>query len=146
MPYQYSAVVTFDFHQNMNVGSFRVWNFNMVNGNGSYTGRGSKDVSIFTQADGGEWVDRGLYLFPEAPGLDSYTGNLFTDQEWQDVRYVRFDIHSIWGEGDTGGHTGLSEVQFYTPEETEPTVPEPATMFLLGSGLIGVLGLRRKTV
>jgi len=59
------------------------------------------------------------------------------------ARYVRLDMV-----GSVGGSSGtdpawlsMGEVAFSTSADP---VPEPATMFLLGSGLIGLAGFRRK--
>jgi hypothetical protein len=104
-------------------------------------GRGAHDVHLYTQSLGGEWMDKGLVQFAEAPGSDDYTGLLFSDLNWTGIRYIKFDILNIWGDGDTGGHCGLSEVQFFTAESN--TVPEPASMLLLGLGVLGLAGLRR---
>lgn len=61
-------------------------------------------------------------------------------------------LHDTWESGQHsmpwgGEYSGLEQwaVVCFTPTGGEtPSVPEPATMLLLGSGLIGLAGLRRK--
>ena len=60
--------------------------------------------------------------------------------------YQAFDLTSIPEEWDTftaPGRNGLSFYSFYGGESSAK-VPEPATMLLLGSGLIGLAGYGRK--
>jgi len=106
---------------NRDVDSFRVWNFNLYYpGYGSYTGRGAKDVTISTKAEGGAWSTPVPYVFDKASGTDDYQGQLFSNLGWQSVRYVKFDIQNYYGDGDAAGHVGLSEVQFYTADVCIP--------------------------
>jgi hypothetical protein len=51
--------------------------------------------------------------------------------------------------GQKGNIPGLSHISFYsgggnTPPGGDAQVPEPATIFLLGSGLLGLFGFRKK--
>jgi PEP-CTERM motif len=54
---------------------------------------------------------------------------------------------SIWIEGPIGGGTGASNGSLATcggSTEPPPTVPEPGTLGLLGTGLIGIAGIVRR--
>jgi len=55
-----------------------------------------------------------------------------------EAMYIRFDVDSNYG---NEYYTGLSEVKFYGDT---CQVPEPATMLLLGFGLAGLVGVKRK--
>lgn len=151
MYYQYAATLTFTFDPTalFNIGSMRIWNFNMVNSYGSYTGRGAKDIDFYTSDNlGASWSLKQSLQLPEAPGLDSYAGFLVTDLGWNGIDAVKFDIKNEWGEGDTGGHVGLSEVQFFSAAaviDPPTSTPEPCTLALISLGLAGAAFMRRKS-
>lgn len=56
----------------------------------------------------------------------------YTANEWRYIYGYEYSYQLSWEIWGTG-----------VPSEIQP-VPEPSTMILLGSGLIGLLGLRRK--
>ena len=129
-----SVGLTFDLGSVYTVDSFRVWNFNYVNQAGPYTGRGVRNVSISTSVDGASYGSALPFEFAQAPGTDTYTGELFSGLGWTDTRYIKFDIGSYWGGGDSAGHVGLSEIQFYSD-----AVPEPSTALLLCAAALPLL-------
>jgi len=142
MYYQSSASITFDLEGTYDVGSFRVWNFNLsIYSTGDYTGRGMKDLEILTSADGSSWTSRGAFQFAPADGTATYTGQLFENLGWDGVRYVWFKDAVSWGDGDVGGHIGLSEVRFY---EAPVATPLPGALVLLASSLVGLVGVGRR--
>ncbi len=80
--------------------------------------------------------------------LTVWSGNFFTDgKDWPKPsltinlgdtpgRYVKVELNDPYGPNRPDNYLSLAEVQVF--------VPEPATLFLLGSGLITLFGLRRR--
>lgn len=72
-----------------------------------------------------------------------YAADILTLSEERLVRYLRFDLTadllhpSVWGDVRT---ISIGEVAFSVAEP----VPEPATMLLFGTGIMGLLGLKRR--
>lgn len=96
-------------------------------------------IEILSSDDGMSWVSAAYIYVPES----SDNNNIYMTYEFDTLgiqaQYVRVQlIHSY-----NGPWTFVDEVDFFT--DSAP-VPEPATMFLLGSGLLGLAGIRRKFV
>jgi len=149
-----SAWIQFDLGAEYKLASAHIWNFNQytdVKDLGAFdlTNRGIQQVDIFVSLDSKSWSSFGDdVIFPRAPNTPAPSSNyagFYLDFGGTLARYVKFEIDKNYGSDPgsnpgSGNYVGLSEVQF-----TSSPVPEPATMFLLGSGLIGVgIFVRRK--
>jgi hypothetical protein len=97
--------VVFDLGKPQQVGSFRVWNYNETN----WTGNGFKEVEVSSSVDGQKFVPLGTALLAEAPGDDSYEGQVVSLKEPVQARYVRLHCLSNW----RGERAGLAEIRFY---------------------------------
>ena len=117
-----------------------IWNLNFYS---PYNGRGANQVVINTSLDLSSWVGMGTYSFQQASGIANDPGFTLDASNWGSARYVEFDILNSFGGSDNAGHVGLSEVRFFAKDSSLP-VPEPTTMLLLGLGLVGLAGVRRK--
>lgn len=126
--------VVFDLGAVYTINSFHVWNYNESPPN--LTNRGVNAVTVqygFT-ADTGSTVP-GVTNFAQANGLATYTGENFAAFPAFNARFIKFDIDSNHGDGNS--FYGLSEVQFdgtfFGPAPEPVAVPN----FSFESGLSG---------
>ncbi len=101
--------VIFDLGAVYTINSFQVWNYNESPPNLTARGVNSVTVEYGTTAGLGSTVP-GITNFAQADGLDTYTGENFSDFTPFSARYIKFDINSNHG-GDNNFY-GLSEVRF----------------------------------
>ncbi|MEN6577049.1 MAG: discoidin domain-containing protein, partial [Phycisphaerales bacterium] len=120
------AWIQFEFDSVYKLDGMRVWNYNQALE--SLLGFGINDVTIEYSVDGATWTASGDFVFAQAPGDPTYTGEII-DLSGIVARTVRLTIHSNWG--GIAEQFGLSEVRFlHIP--TRAREPQP------GSGATGV--------
>lgn len=108
--------IQYDFGENYLLGESVVWNYNVP---GS-TDEGVQNVVIDYSYDGNTWTEWGTFTLNEAPGSDSYMGDIGPFFDGIDCRYLLVSIDSNYG----GDCYGLAELKI----EVEPgsvSVQEP---------------------
>ena len=128
--------VIFDLGAVYTINSFHVWNYNENPPNLTNRGVNAVTVEYGLTAGLGSTVP-GITNFTQASGLDTYAGENFSGFTPFNAQFIRFDIDSNHGDGNT--FYGLSEVQF-----DGVLVPEPGSVALFGLGASGLLLRRRR--
>jgi hypothetical protein len=99
--------------------------------NRAYNDRSGKDFRISLSTDGINYTTVVTDTLPNAIGV-GYPLETYSLASPTLAQYVRFDLDSYYGISG-----GINELSVYA-------VPLPGAVWLLGSGLLGLVGLRRK--
>ncbi len=97
--------IMYDFGEPLKIKRTRYWNYNVEN----ETGKGAKTVIIDYSDDQATWTNLGTYQWPEASGLNGFTGDSIPDLNDVITRYLLFTITESWS--DTAC-AGFSEILF----------------------------------
>ena len=133
-----SAFIAYNLGASYNLASVKFWNYNEA-GN---TARGIQTATVQVSSNGTTYTT----LLPSIT-LNQAAGDSTSDITTlvglsTTAQYVRFSNLANFT-GGTDPFIGLSEIQFSSAAPVT-TVPEPASMTLLGLGVAGLLGLRRR--
>ncbi len=87
-------------------------------------------------------LTEGKTMFHFGSGSDETLITSFPYSEWDPAHTYRLYMHASAGDiGDAGG-VSMSHNMVFVPDPS--TVPIPAAFWLLGSGLLGLIGIRRR--
>lgn len=116
--------ITFDLGSIQFLESVRIWNYNEI---APWINRSVKNMNILVSTDNVTYTLAKSIVLAIAPAssIVDFSETIFLQSA--NVRYVKFDIQSNYGDG---GYSGLSEVQFYG-------VPELSTGLYLVMSLLG---------
>jgi len=98
----------------------------------------------FIGNDGSDWGE--LYAYDMDDNLlDSYTTSQLTLSAFETafVSNMSGDIAYIIASGESGDTVGIDYIRVNQVPEPAP-IPEPSTLLLLGTGLLGIVGIARK--
>lgn len=120
-------------------------------GNQVYANNAGNVVGVDSGIDFGTGITRDIYYYSIVVNPISLTaGEIYwleikndtggANWSWATSDYLTGG-HALWYEGSWSSRDG--EMAFYLTDDPVST-PEPGTLFLLGLGLIGVAGVRRK--
>lgn len=133
------ATIVFDLEGAYEVTSMHIWNGYWAD---FESPRSANSVVISTSSNLSDWVSQGTFQFEEAPSVPTvYTGFDVGGLDWQNTRYVKFDINSNYGGGTCPGCITMAEVQF--SGDAAGAVPEPGSLALVAAASMALLWYRR---
>jgi hypothetical protein len=95
--------ISYDFGRLYELNELKIWNVN----DPDLVSYGAQNVIIDYSLDGINWTEFGQEIFPQAPGISTYEGDIITDFEGIKARYLLLTIADNYG----GDCTGFSELR-----------------------------------
>ena len=132
-----TGYVDFDFGSVATIESIAIWNVSLTNPNRLNTGVSRLGIYSSSTTDFTTSTFLGEFAISQ-PTANPTTAQVLSLSTAATGQYLRFDILSNYG---SSTWTALGEVAFETAGNA---VPEPTTILLLGAGLLGLVGFRRK--
>jgi hypothetical protein len=103
-------------------------------------GEGILSVDVSFSLDGTTYGSAQNFLPTDNDWGVNYTADIFTLSSSSLARFVKFELTGDPSADDGYNNLSIGEVAFSVAEG----VPEPATMILFGTGLLGLFGVRRR--
>jgi hypothetical protein len=127
-----TGTITFDLGKLYNVDRLAIWNEDSF-GINAFTVSSAGEDNVFGAAQSFTAISGGIF--------QNYSAQVFTLTSTTLAQYLKISVQSTHSNDITQefGFASLGEVAF----STSP-VPEPTTLLLLGTGLLGLIGVRKK--
>ncbi len=101
--------------------------------------QGTINISNGWLHDGPSEYAHGYFEYSISNGTKDGTSGTFSFSKYENSNYLTDTSLRLWG-GDTTNSIGM-DFKAYIAPKPDP-IPEPATILLLGSGLVGLMGWR----